>query len=93
MSTPDKVIEIQIGEGIKEILDEEIRRLKRSQAEEGTLGSGGIVALEKLTKIFTMVSADHRENIKHGVYGDLSEKSLNELNEDESTEEDRTLTL
>lgn len=92
MSTPDKVIEIEIGERIKEILDEETMRLKRTQAEEGSIGSGGVVLLEKLTKIFTMVSADHRENLKHGVYGDLKKDELKRL-KGEATEEEHTLHL
>lgn len=70
-----KFIEQEIAEDIKSILRTEVNKIKGKEEVQGN----DIVILEKLTKIYSIIMADHRENVKHGVYGDMEDDKLRRL--------------
>lgn len=78
------LIELQIAEDIKEIVKREVLKLKNSPPG---LDKESLMALEKVTKAYTMLMADLRENVKQGIFGKLDEEQLGSL--DAERAEDR----
>lgn len=64
----DKLIELELADEIKYIARREILALKNTGSP---LGKDEIAALERLTKVYTMLMSDHRENLKAGVFDDI----------------------
>ncbi len=72
----DKVIEIQVGEDLTSIVAREVLALKKIN---GPLEYPEILRLEKLAKIYSILSANGRENTKANIYGTMSTEQLEKL--------------
>ncbi len=79
---PKIVVEQQISEDIKGIVAKCISALKRQSSKDTDIG-----ALEKLTKIYVMMAADTRENLKAGITGSMTDEQLEALAGDEEADE------
>lgn len=63
--------DLQIQDNIMEVLDLEVKKLQALQ-KNNQLDERGILLLEKLAKTYATVMGSHRENLKYGLYGDVS---------------------
>lgn len=89
MSTEPKFIEHALAETLKSMLFKELERLEHKQNTD-VLEDKDVLRLEKLSKVFAVVMADTRENIKQNIFGKMSTDQLEDaVNEsDDSDEED-----
>lgn len=65
-----KFKELVISDRIMTIVEREIGKL------ESGMRDTDFMKLEKLAKVYQILMANHRENIKHGVFGKLDTKEL-----------------
>lgn len=77
------LIELQIAEDIKEIVKREVLKLKNSPELDKT----SLMALEKVTKAYTMLMADLRENVKAGLFGKLDDAQLQAIDKSETAKQ------
>jgi phage terminase small subunit len=84
-----KFIEQETPEDIHEIVRREVTRLKNKPSLE----NNDVAVLEKLSKIYSVLMASYREDLKHGIFGKLSEDQLKELvgEDSEETNEDEEI--
>lgn len=81
----DKVMEQQTGENLSSIVSREVEMLKASR---GQLEYPSILRLEKLAKIYSILSANNRENIKVNAFSNMSSEDLEKLlNSDDSADD------
>ena len=80
----EKHLEMEIAEDINEIVRREVKLLKK----EKVLDKEQAVKLEKYAKIYAVLMGSHRENLKYGILGKLSEADLEELAGEEESEND-----
>lgn len=66
-----KIRDLQIQDDIMEIIEMEVKSIL-SRTKNGQQTEKDIVVLEKLAKTYAAVMASHRQNIEHGVYGDVT---------------------
>jgi phage terminase small subunit len=71
----NKFMEQAIAEDIKEIVRREVALLK----DKGQLDGNDAVKLEKYAKIYSTLMSSHREDLKHGVFGNMSDEELESL--------------
>lgn len=70
-----KILEQKIADDIKMILEREVAKLKRKKDLEGH----DAAHLEKYAKIYSIMTAAHREDMKSGAFGKMSDAELMEL--------------
>lgn len=70
--------EQQIADDITGIVAKEVKRIKG----EAALGIKDLASLEKCSKIYTMIMASHREDIKAGLFGTMPQGELEELSDE-----------
>lgn len=68
-----KLLDIQVSDDILHIVNEEVARIKRAGA--GRTERDALI-LEKMTKIFSLIQANVRENAKAGMLGNMSDVDL-----------------
>ncbi len=79
---PKLIIEQQISEDIKNIVAKCVTAIKRQSSKETDIG-----ALEKLAKIYAIMAADTRDNLKAGITGDMTDEQLAALVGDEESDD------
>ncbi len=81
-----KFIEQETPEEIHTIVRREVTRL----SAKPSLENNDVAVLEKLAKIYAVLMSSYREDIKHGIFGKLTDEQLKELEglPAESIEED-----
>lgn len=87
MSIDDKIDIVDallLGDEIMDIVAEEVAKIKK-----GARSPEALMKLEKLSKIYTAVFACNRENIKSGLFGQLSGEFLEESKGKEPEEGDQ----
>lgn len=62
-----KIAELEVSDNIMEIVQKEVKKIQNEAAPT----FDQINRLEKLTKIYGVLMASTRENIKHGLYAHL----------------------
>lgn len=70
-----KIREIQIADDIIAIVEQEVGRIKAKRGRDPT----DLIALEKLSKVYSIIASSNREDLKYGVLGRLSDKELEDL--------------
>lgn len=70
-----KFVEQQISENVFEIIHKEILALKLKEE----LDTGDAVKLEKFAKIYATLMSSHREDVKHGAFGGMTDDELEAL--------------
>jgi phage terminase small subunit len=70
-----KILEQKIADDIKQILEREVAKLKRKKDLEGH----DAAHLEKYAKIYSIMTAAHREDMKSGAFGKMTDAELEEL--------------
>lgn len=76
-----KLLDIQVSDDILQIVNEEVTRIKNAgnnRTERDAL------ILEKMTKIFSLIQANVRENAKAGMLGNMSDADLEQAESLES---------
>jgi hypothetical protein len=76
-----KLLDMQIADDILDIVNEEVTRIKNAGVERN---ERDMLILEKVTKVFSMISANTREALKAGTFGDIPDKDLEESQDLES---------
>lgn len=88
-----KLLDIQVSDDILQIVNEEVTRIKAAGANRTERDA---LILEKMTKIYSLIQANVRENVKAGMFGSMSDEDLNNAQSLESaidgTESDDELT-
>lgn len=79
MANDKKYLEQEIADDIKDILRREVTKLKNKEKLEGNDPTN----LEKYTKIYSILMGSHREDVKHGIFGQMSEEDLEKLLEED----------
>lgn len=74
----EKLIEQEISDDLKELLRRGIGELT---AVAGPFDSSDVIKLEKLTRVYSILMADLRETVKHGLLSSLDESGLDDLAE------------
>lgn len=67
-----KFKELDIADRMMDIVDKEIARIQQETEPDDR----SIIRLEKLAKVYATLMANQRENMKHGVFGKLSDDDL-----------------
>ena len=73
-----KFIEQELSEDLKGLLRRGITEL---QGVSGEFESADVVKLEKLTRIYSILMADLRETVKHGLFSALDDSELDDLSQ------------
>lgn len=68
-----KLLDIQVSDDILQIVNEEVVRIKAAGANRTERDA---LILEKMTKIFSLIQANVRENAKAGMLGNMSDSDL-----------------
>lgn len=69
-----KLLDIQVSDDILQIVNEEVTRIKAAGTNRTERDA---LILEKMTKIFSLIQANVRENMKAGMFGSMSDSDLN----------------
>lgn len=77
-----KLLDIQVSDDILQIVNEEVTRIKEAGANRTERDA---LILEKMTKIYSLIQANVRENVKAGMFGNMSDEDLNDAQSLEST--------
>ena len=75
-------IEQDIAVNIKDILDREVKRYK----DADYLEKDEVMCLEKFARIYSILMADYRENIKQQVYSHLTTEELERMAADSTND-------
>lgn len=75
MEKDKKHIEMEIADDINEIIAKQVKLIKK----EKELDKDMAFKLEKYAKIYAVLMGSHRENLKQGILGKLTEDELEEL--------------
>lgn len=71
-----KVKDLEVADDILAIVAEEVTRIRLKGDERD---AGDVMKLEKLSRVYSILMASARENLKGGVYGKLSLEELEKL--------------
>lgn len=77
-----KLLDVQVSDDILQIVNEEVTRIKAAGANRTERDA---LILEKMTKIYSLIQANVRENVKAGMFGNMSDEDLNDAQSLEST--------
>ena len=75
MSKTHDLIELNIAEDLKELVKREVVRLRNKPELDKT----DFMALEKVTKAYSLLMSDLRESVKAGIFSDVPEEMLEGL--------------
>jgi len=70
-----KIRELEIAETITRVVAEEVEKIGKKQERT----PADLMALEKLSKVFSTMASSHREDLKNGVWGQMEEAELRQL--------------
>lgn len=77
------LIELSIAEDLKGLVKREVQRLK----VKPELDKADFMALEKITRSYTLLMSDFRESVKANIFSDLSDEALEEYAETDKPQE------
>lgn len=77
----NKIVEQEIAEDLRGLLKRGIAELK-GISKSDPFETSEMVKLEKLTRIYSILMADTRETVKHGLLAGLSDEEIDELAEE-----------
>lgn len=80
------LIELNIAEDLKELVKREVGKLMAKGSRGMEMEKTDFIALEKLTRAYTLLMADLRETVKAGFFEALPEEALEGLSNEKPQE-------
>lgn len=80
------LIEVSIAEDLKELIRREVTKL----VNKVEFDKNDFIALEKLTKTYSLIMSDLRETVKAGLFADLPDELLEGLVADKTKPQEKS---